>query len=342
MTRVAVIGCGYFAGFHHDAWSRLEAEPAGITMVGVCDQNAEKAAAGAARYRDASSFRDAATMLSEATPDLVDIVTPPATHAPLIALCAEHGVHAICQKPLAPTLAEAETLAATAERAGITVIVHENFRFQPWFREARRLIEDGRVGAPYSVSFRMRPGDGRGPEAYLARQPYFQQMDRFLIHETGIHFVDSFRMLLGEVTAVTARLRRLNPVITGEDAGAVLFEFESGASALFDANRLSEHVADNPRLTMGEMWLEGEGGVLRLDGDGGLHLKPHGAAEVPHHYAWRNIGFGGDCVMATTRAALEAVRTGHGAVNTARDYLRNMAIVEAIYRSDASGERVSV
>ncbi len=48
-----------------------------------------------------------------------------------------------------------------ADEAGILLVVHENFRFMPWFRHARRLVEAGRLA-----------GDGQGPEAYLDRQPY--------------------------------------------------------------------------------------------------------------------------------------------------------------------------
>jgi len=50
-------------------------------------------------------------------------------------------------------------------------------------REARHLVDAGRIGMPLHVTFRLRPGDGQGPQAYLARQPYFQNMPRFLIHE---------------------------------------------------------------------------------------------------------------------------------------------------------------
>ena len=53
-------------------------------------------------------------------------------------------------------------------------------------------------------------------------------MPRFLIHETAIHLIDTFRFLLGEVSGVSARLRQLNTHIQGEgDAGLVLFEFAS-------------------------------------------------------------------------------------------------------------------
>ena len=140
------------------------------------------------------------------------------------------------------------------------LVVHENFRWQPWYREAKRLLDAGALGAPHSIAFRLRPGDGQGPRAYLDRQPYFQQMPRLLVYETAIHFIDTFRFLLGEVAAVTARLRRINPAIEGEDAGYIVFEFERGASGLFDGNRANDHVAADQRRTMGEMWLEGAAG----------------------------------------------------------------------------------
>ena len=61
-----------------------------------------------------------------------------------------------------------------------------------------------------------------------------------------IHWIDTFRFLMGEVAAVTARLRRINPAIAGEDAGIIVFEFAGGATGLFDGNRLNDHVADEP------------------------------------------------------------------------------------------------
>ena len=106
-------------------------------------------------------------------------------------------------------------------------------------------------------------------------------MPVFLVRETAVHFIDTFRYLMGEVRAATARLRRLNPVIAGEDSGLLIFEFDDERKGLFDGNRLNDHVANNPRRTMGEMWLEGERGVVRLDGEARLWWKPHGGAEAP-------------------------------------------------------------
>ena len=61
------------------------------------------------------------------------------------------------------------------------------------------MIDQKIIGEPFQITVRMRPGDGQGKNAYLNRQPYFQKMERFLIHETGIHFIDLFRHFFGEI-----------------------------------------------------------------------------------------------------------------------------------------------
>lgn len=335
--RVAVIGAGYFARFHHDAWSRLP----GAELVAIADLDGGKANAAASDH-GVQGFSDSGEMLDTMQPDLVDIATPPVSHLQLVRASADRGLPAICQKPLAPTYDEAVAVVEAAENAGSLLVVHENFRFQPWFREMRRLITEGRLGNLHGVAFRLRPGDGQGPDAYLDRQPYFQQMQRFLVHETAIHFIDTFRYLLGEVVGVTARLRRLNPSIAGEDAGLIMFDFAAGPSGLFDGNRLNDHVAANTRLTMGEMWLEGSGGVLRLDGSGRLWWKPHGEAETAHDYAWADEGFAGDSVLALQAHVLAHLRDGAPLENSARDYLRNLQIEEAIYQSSEMRRHVEL
>lgn len=167
-------------------------------------------------------------------------------------------------------------------------------------------------------------------------------MERFLIHETAIHFIDTFRYLLGEVETVYADLKQLNPAIAGEDVGQVMFGFAGGAGGLFDGNRLNDHSAQNPRLTMGEMWLEGAAGVMRLDGDGRLFWKAHGKTETEHKYAWTNAGFGGDCVYHLQDHVIRHLRDGSAIENSGADYLRNLEIEEAIYRSAREKRQISL
>ncbi|MBM3356275.1 MAG: Gfo/Idh/MocA family oxidoreductase [Betaproteobacteria bacterium] len=337
--RVASAGAGYFSRFHLEGWRAIS----GVEHVALCDSDGAKARALAQRFGIPEAHTDAAQMLDAVRPDIFDIVTPPPTHHALVAAAAERGIFAVCQKPLAPDYAQALAVVETAERAGTELVVHENFRFMPWFREAKSLIGNGTLGALHAVAFRLRPGDGQGPVAYLDRQPYFQGMPRLLVYETAIHYIDTFRYLMGEVSAVSARLRRMNPAIAGEDAGYIVFEFEGGATGLFDGNRLNDHVAANPRRTLGEMWLEGSNGVLRLDGDARLYWKPHRGPEAEHPYErGPETGFGGGACEALQRHVVRHLREGGSLENRARDYLVNLKVQEAVYRSHDTSRRVEL
>ena len=335
--KVATVGTGYFSQFQYEAWSRMP----DVDLVALCNRGAEGARRMAQTYGVPATYGDLAEMLAEETPDLLDIITPPVTHLAMIRTAAAHKVPIICQKPFCRNLEEAKEAIAVCDKAGVLLVVHENFRFQPWHQQVKAVIEAGELGDLYQASFRLRPGDGQGLEAYLDRQPYFQKMERFLVHETAIHLIDVFRFLLGEVEGVYARLERLNPAIAGEDAGIILLDFENGARALFDGNRLADHAAENRRLTMGEMLLEGSKAVLRLDGDGNLFLRRHGHNEEHEvAYAWDNRGFGGDCVYRLQRHVVDHLLDGGPVMNSASDYLANLRIEEAVYDSHREGRRL--
>lgn len=335
--RIVIVGAGYFAQFQLEGW-----RDAGAPVVALCDLDAARAGALAARFGVARCYAEAGAMFDAEKPALVDVVLPPAAQAAVVRAALERGIPTICQKPFGADLLQAEAMTALAESQRTPLVVHENFRFTPWFRECRRLIDSGHFGRLHGISFRLRPGDGQGSNAYLDRQPYFQTMPQLLVRETAVHFIDTFRFLLGEVQAVTARLRRLNPVLAGEDAGVIVFEFADNATGLFDGNRLNDHVAHNPRRTMGEMWLEGESGVLRLDGEARLWWKQLHGTETEHAYERGGAGaFGGACT-ALQAHVLAHLRSGAPLENSARDYLANLHVQAAIYHSHASGCRVQM
>ena len=278
-------------------------------MVAVCDVDECAAKAASEKYGIEKVYRDFGEMLDAENPDFVDIITRPDTHIDLVEQTASRGIATICQKALAPTIEEARRIVEIAQNADIPFMVHENFRFQPWYREIRRQIDDGAIGGRlHTLSFRCRTGDGWGDDAYLDRQPYFREMPRLLIFETGVHFVDSFRFVAGEIDGVYASLRRLNSVIQGEDCGTVLFEFASGRLRLWDANRFNEPSSPDARFTFGEALIEGDGGSLRLSGTGRLTLQPLGQPEREIEYPMRRRGFAGDCVFETQITSSAACR----------------------------------
>ena len=206
-VRVACVGAGYFSQFHYGSWARMDR----VSMVGSCNRDIN-----AARATGLPAYNDLHRMIEETQPDVLDIILPPVVHAQSILSALNAGVKTlVCQKPFCQSKAEAEVMTNAAEAAGAQIIVHENFRFQPWYRWLKTALTEGLIGQVHQLTFRLRPGDGQGAEAYLDRQPYFQTMERFLVHETAVHWVDTFRFLLGEPTAVYADLRKMNPAIAG-------------------------------------------------------------------------------------------------------------------------------
>lgn len=337
--RVASLGAGFFGRFHLDAWRRIpEAE-----LVALCERDRERATRTAAEFAIPATFDDVGVMLDAVRPDILDIATPPPTHLPAIEAAAARGIATICQKPFCGGLDGARNAVEIASRARILLVVHENFRFQPWYAEIKRHLDAGLLGEIYQASFRLRPGDGQGKDAYLGRQPYFRTMPRLLIHETAIHLIDVFRYLFGEAASVYASLARLNPVIAGEDAGIVLLDHANGVRALFDGNRLADNSAKNPRLTMGELWIEGASGALRLDGDGGVFHRARGAkVETMLPYDWADRGPGGDSVRRFQNHVVRHMLDGTTPQNTGEAYLANLAIEEAIYLSHAQGRKIGL
>jgi len=327
--KVAVVGAGYFAQFHHEAWMRLER----AELVGICDIDAS-AAEACAQAHGVAAYTDLADMLAETCPDLVDIAIPPPSHLSVISTCMDRQIPVVCQKPFCQTPEQANQAVALSRQSGKFIAVHENFRFQPWYRKARQLLDENALGQVYQVTFRLRPGDGQGDDAYLARQPYFQAMPRLLVHETGVHWIDTFRYLFGDPTAVLADLRRLNPVIAGEDAGLVILDLPNGVRGVLDGNRLADHAADNTRRTMGEMLIEGSQASLRLNGQGELWLRAHGSMdETQVACDFIDAGFGGDCVYNLCAHVADHMLDGGELENEAADYLVVQAAARAAYLS---------
>jgi D-apiose dehydrogenase len=332
------IGAGYFAPFQYEAWTRIPE----VAITAIYNRTETRARELMAQYGVARYYADWRRMIDEQRPDFVDIITPPDTHEEMCAYAAARGVHVICQKPLAPTLAESRRIVEDADTAGVRFMVHENFRWQPWYRTVKRIQTERTIGDFTHLHFMMRMGDGWGVDAYLARQPFFRDYPRLLVYETGVHFIDTFRYLLGEVASVYAHLRRLNPVIRGEDAGQLLLTFDSGATAVWDANRYNEVEAASPRLTFGELRVDATRGHLTMDTESRIRLKPLGEPARDVEYERDNRGFAGDCVYRLQRHFVDCMLSGAPFESTGHDYLKTIEVVEAAYESAARKEAVRV
>ena len=332
--RGVALGAGYFAPFQYEAWTRIPE----VEIVALFDRTEDKAAPIMAKYGVPRYYANWKDMIDREQPDFVDIITPPETHEDMCRYAAERGVHIICQKPLAPSYEISRKIVEFARAAGVRFMVHENFRWQPWYRAIKRIQTEGIIGDFTHLAFSMRMGDGWGDDAYLARQPYFRAYPRLLVYETGVHFIDTFRFLLGEVVSVFANLRRLNSVIKGEDAGQVMLTFASGATAIWDANRYNESETEFPRFTFGSLRLDASRGHLTMGTDSTIRIKPLGEPARDWDYPRQNVNFAGDCVYFVQRHFVDCMLSGREFESNGLDYLKTIEVVEAVYAAAARGQ----
>ncbi len=330
------MGAGYFSRFQYEAWTRIPE----VQIAAIYNRTEQKAREMMAAYGVERYYGGWREMIDAERPDFVDIITPPETHEEMCEYAARRGVHIICQKPLAPTFEASRRIVETAAAAGVRFMVHENWRWQPWYRKIKQIQQSGILGGFTHVYFRMRMGDGWKPDAYLDRQPFFRDYPRLLVYETGVHFIDTFRYLLGEVREVYANLRRLNPAIKGEETGQVFFKFENGATAIWDANRYNEMESPSPRYTFGELRIDGMGGHLTMDTESNIRVKLLGQPTSEVHYGRRDVNFAGDCVYALQRHFVDCMIGGREFESNGEDYLKTLRVVDAVYESAAKSQVV--
>ncbi len=136
------MGCGHIAATHRRAISRLPA----VELVAVCDSDASRARAFAQTHGVKNAYQRLEDLLDQARPDVVHVLTPPASHKPVVVRALEAGCHVLVEKPLALDAEEAHEMLDVARRCKRQIAVCHSYAFIPAFREARRLIDGGALG----------------------------------------------------------------------------------------------------------------------------------------------------------------------------------------------------
>lgn len=145
--RVAVVGAGYVANHHLAALRSVDF----VELAGICDTNLEAARSMAARHSIPLVVADLAELLEQARPDVVHVLTPPASHAPIALAAMEHGCHVLVEKPMADSAAECEAMLAKAREKGVLLGVNHSDLFDPMIRKALDLVATGRIGKVLAV-----------------------------------------------------------------------------------------------------------------------------------------------------------------------------------------------
>lgn len=332
--RGALIGCGFFAQNHLNAWRDMRAD--GVELVAVCDIDPAKAEAAARGFGIGRHYTDPAALLAAETLDFVDVVTRMETHLDLVRLAIGRGVRTIVQKPFAPDYAACLAMVREARSAGVALAVHENFRFQAPMRAVKAVLDSGAIGQPSWARIAFRTGF----DVYRT-QPYFHRETRLAILDTGVHVLDLARFFLGEVQHVACETQRRNPKNVGEDTATMLLRHTSGAVSLAETTYEARQVPDPFPQTL--VTIEGERGSIKLREDFRMEVTADGAMSAqtvgspllswtaePWHIAQESV-------LLTQRAVVAAWAAGRDAETSGADNLKTFAVAEAAYEAAESG-----
>lgn len=350
--RFAAVGLGNaITMFHVPALRRIP----GAELVGGCDLSADRRSSWQSAT-GSSAFESLDDLLERSRPDVVLVATPPDAHVDPVLRALEAGCHIFCEKPLAETAAQADTIARAAASAGRLVSVNLEFREHPIFRAVRDGVSSGAYGrlafCQVWQSLDLPPWEE--PAAWRARMA-----DRALL-EGGIHLVDLLISIVGEAPVAVVAQHSAG-FYEQQDADAVQLvtvEFSGGRLGQITMNRLTraamrylEVRADceqaslrasfggraNVRLGM----KRAENAGARLDlGLAGLAWAEHGLRRDRLARNPRDAGVVGTTTLL--RGLVHAIEHGGEPPSSAREARDVLAVIEGAYESARTGERVAL
>jgi len=199
-VRLGIIGCGYVTFDRHLPALRHVPE---IEVVALADAVAERAAEAARRWPEARAV-DVDALLGDGLVDAVAVCTPPATHAELALAALDAGKHLFLEKPLAPSLEEADRIVARAARSSRQVLVGLNFRRHRLVERARELVREGRLGRIQAVRSAFTNPVLDEEIAWKTKRP----LAGGALLDRAVHHFDLWRFVLGEEIAEVFALTR--------------------------------------------------------------------------------------------------------------------------------------
>ncbi|MEP6824423.1 MAG: Gfo/Idh/MocA family oxidoreductase [Ramlibacter sp.] len=262
--RIGMVGAGMVSSFHLSAWQRVSEF---AHVVAICDLDSAKAAEHSRIFAIPGVWSDLDAMLDHERLDAIDVLTPPSAHARACLAAAQRGIAILCQKPLAPTLEEARTLAVLlGERCRI--MVHENWRFRPHYRQVENWLRNGQIGEPKRATLWARSSgllaDASGVRPALARQPLLAVLDRLMVAEVLVHHLDLVRWLLGASRVIRARTKNSVAQVAGESMAEIQLELPVRGVVTVGGDMADPSSAPGLR---DEFSLTGTEGEISLKGD---------------------------------------------------------------------------
>lgn len=332
--KFAVIGTGFWSNYQISAWNEID----GVELVALCNRTRAKAELIARKFHIEKVYTSVEELLKKETLDFIDIISNLETHGPYTLLVAGARVNVICQKPMAISMKEAETMVSFCQQNHVKFFVHENFRFQAPIRALKKILDEGIIGRPFKarVSF-------CSAFPVYDNQPFLKEQEYFIISDIGSHVLDVCRFLFGEAKILTCLTQKVNSGIRGEDVANVLMEMDSGLHCLAEMSYASLLEKESFPQTL--VLVEGEAGSVNLTNDFTIKITTKKGTDTsvikPHYYSWADPDYAvvHSSIVDCNKNILQGMLGGQ-AETTGEDNLKTMNLVWSCYESARSKQAV--
>ena len=320
--RLGLIGCGGISNAHARGYQSLTDL---FHVAAACDMAEGKAAERGQQLGATSIYTDYEKMLKEADIDAVDICLPHDLHAEVSIAASEAGKHVIVEKPIAITLAEADSMVAAAKKAGAILMVALNQRYDPAHERIKWMIDEGKLGKLLCIRI------DHNQNVSLPEGHWIRSRDRLgggVLIGSGIHRVDLLRWFGGDVTQIANFQVKQPERMEGEVAVVMSALFESGCigevAAIWAVRKAPWYEG---------VWVYGtEGSVYRINGlfwdgpDGYVKL------DVPEADSFtEELRHFGQCIL-----------NGDTPLTNGAEARRSLEVVLAAYRSAETGNVIQL
>ena len=222
--RIGIIGFGGIAqGSHAPSYKSV-----GWPIVAVADPNPEARKIAKEKFGIENTYADYKELLADDSIEIIDLCTQPTLREEVVCAAAEAGKHIIIEKPLAASIKECERMVKAADRAGVKLAVHQNYR---WFKSAflaHHIIERGFIGEPFLASIEIFGCQ----DTELAGHPFYSKCEDFLTVQWDNHLADLLRYWTGKaperIFARTGRMKGQNFI--GDNMLMVITDFGEGVT----------------------------------------------------------------------------------------------------------------
>ena len=333
---IAFIGCGGIVNYGHIPAYRAS----GFNLIGGYDLNHEAAKKTVQAHGLSKVYESLDELLLDPSIQIVDIAVMPWGQRDIVEKSLGAGKHVLCQKPFSSRYAEAVEMTALAQRAGLKIAVHQQFRWSSIIQAVRSLMLEGWLGDILDVQVQVSINTPWDMWPWLASQPRLE----VLFH--SIHYLDSLRFLFGEPVLITSRHTK-HPMqqARGETKTITIWEYTSGLQILITVCHFdwSAGLYSLFRVLGTEGLIEGTIGTNYDYPDGRNDtIKFRSRIQAERDFSATLPGkWIPDAFYGPMASLMEAIQTDGEPLTSAEDNLGTLRVVEAAYRSMSQARSVS-